>query len=166
MTVTSIDTNLDDLSVVLVAEFDASPEQVWQLWADPRRLERWWGPPTYPATFEEHDLTPGGDVAYYMTSPEGDRYRGWWRINAVDAPKSLDFTDGFANADGTRNTDLPTSEVRMELTDHGGRTRMELRSVYDTREQLEQVVAMGAAEGIREAVGQMDALLAGPKEAA
>jgi hypothetical protein len=32
--------------LVLVAEFDAPIERVWQLWADPRQLERWWGPPT------------------------------------------------------------------------------------------------------------------------
>ena len=37
-------------TMTLEAEFDASPERVWQLWADPRQLERWWGPPTYPAT--------------------------------------------------------------------------------------------------------------------
>ena len=47
----------------------ASPERVWQLWADPRQLERWWGPPTYPATFTQHDLAPGGHVEYHMTGP-------------------------------------------------------------------------------------------------
>ena len=46
--------------------------RVWALWADPRKLERWWGPPTFPATVLEHDLRPGGKVSYYMTSPEGE----------------------------------------------------------------------------------------------
>ncbi len=45
-------------TMTLEAEFDASPERVWQLWADPRQLERWWGPPTYPATVTTHDLRP------------------------------------------------------------------------------------------------------------
>jgi len=50
MTVTAIRKNRESRTMTLEAEFDASPERVWRLWADPRQLERWWGPPTYPAT--------------------------------------------------------------------------------------------------------------------
>jgi uncharacterized protein YndB with AHSA1/START domain len=160
MTVTSVDKDFDRLAITLVADFDAPAERVWELWADPRRLERWWGPPTHPATVEDHDLTPGGDVAYFMTGPEGEKYRGWWRVTSVDPPRSLEFTDGFADQDGAPSADMPTSTVRMRLSDHGGGTRMELRSTFDSREQMQQLVDMGAAEGLQQAVGQMDALLA------
>ena len=160
MSVTSIDKDLDNLTLTLVADFDATTERVWQLWADPRQLERWWGPPSHPATVEEHDLTPGGVVTYFMTVPEGERYRGWWRITSVNAPKSLEFTDGFADQDGTPIADMPTTAVQMQLTEHDGGTRMELRSVFDSREQMEQLDGMGMTEGLRLAVGQMDALLA------
>ncbi|MFI8190260.1 SRPBCC domain-containing protein [Streptomyces sp. NPDC085946] len=159
MTVTSLDKDVDNLTLTLIAEFSAPVERVWQLWADPRKLERWWGPPTYPATVEEHDLTPGGEVAYFMTSPEGEKYRGWWRITSVDPPTSLEFVDGFADQEGKPNPAMPTTTARVRLTEHEGGTRMELRSVFDSREQMEQLADMGMAEGLREAVGQMDALL-------
>jgi uncharacterized protein YndB with AHSA1/START domain len=161
MSVTSVVKDFDSLTLTLVADFDAPIERVWQLWADPRRLERWWGPPTYPATVEEHDLTPGGEVTYYMTGPAGEKPRGWWRVTSADPPKSLEFVDGFADQDGTPIADMPTTTVRMRLTEHGGGTRMELRSAFDSREQMEQLLRMGAAEGLQQAVGQMDALLAG-----
>ncbi|MFE0802937.1 SRPBCC domain-containing protein [Streptomyces sp. NPDC058812] len=161
MSVTSLDKDLDNLTFTLVADFTAPVERVWQLWADPRQLERWWGPPTYPATVEEHDLTPGGDVTYFMTGPEGDKHRGWWRIASVDAPTSLEFTDGFADADGVPSADLPTTTTRVTLTERDGGTRMEMRSAFDTREQMDQLAKMGMEEGLREAVGQMDGLLAG-----
>jgi uncharacterized protein YndB with AHSA1/START domain len=161
MSVTSVDKNLDSLTITLVADFDAPIERVWQLWADPRKLERWWGPPSYPATMEKHDLTPGGDVTYFMTGPDGDQPRGWWRVTSVNPPKSLEFTDGFANQDGTPNADMPITRVHMQLTEHSGGTRMELRSVFESREQMEQLVSMGVVEGLQQAVGQMDALLAG-----
>ena len=132
MSVTSVDKNLDSLTITLVADFDAPIERVWQLWADPRKLERWWGPPSYPATVEKHDLTPGGDVTYFMTGPDGDQPRGWWRVTSVNPPKSLEFTDGFANQDGTPNADMPITRVHMQLTEHGGGTRMELRSVFES----------------------------------
>jgi uncharacterized protein YndB with AHSA1/START domain len=160
MSITSVDKDFDNLTVTLLADFDAPIERVWELWADPRLLERWWGPPTYPAIVEQHDLTPGGEVTYYMTGPEGEKHRGWWRVTSVDPPRSLVFTDGFADQDGTPITDMPISTVRMQLTEHEGRTRMELRSTFESREQMQQWIETGTAEGLQQAVGQMDALLA------
>ena len=161
MSVTSVDKDFEGLTLTLVADFDAPPERVWELWSDPRRLERWWGPPTHPATFKEHDLSEGGDVTYYMTGPDGEQYHGWWKVTAVEPPRSLEFTDGFADDEGKPNPDLPTNTVRMELiaTDTG--TRMELRSLFADRDSMQQVMDMGAAEGLTQSIGQMDALLAG-----
>ncbi len=167
MSITTLDSDLDELTLTLVAEFDASPDRVWELWADPRKLERWWGPPTHPATFDEHDLSPGGKVAYFMTGPEGDTHRGWWRVNSVDPPRSLEVTDGFADADGNPNDELGTTDMAMELTERDGGTRMTLHSTFATREQMQGMVEMGMVDGLRGAVGQMDALLeeAAPSEA-
>jgi uncharacterized protein YndB with AHSA1/START domain len=159
MTVTSVEKDFDHLTLTLIADFDAPAERVWQLWADPRQLERWWGPPTHPATMQEYDLTPGGDVTYFMTGPEGEKYHGWWRVSSVNPPKSLEFRDGFADQDGTPTADMPTMTVQMQLTEHAGGTRMELRTVFDSREQMEQLDGMGMTEGLRQAVSQMDALL-------
>jgi uncharacterized protein YndB with AHSA1/START domain len=161
MSVTSVEKDFDRLTLTVVADFDASPERVWQLWADPRKLERWWGPPSYPATVELYDLAPGGDVSYFMTGPEGEKYHGWWRVTAVNPPKSLEFRDGFADQEGNPTADMPTTTVHMQLTEHGGGTRMELRTVFDSREEMERLDSMGMTEGLREAVGQMDSLLAG-----
>ncbi|MFC7885788.1 SRPBCC domain-containing protein [Streptomyces sp. NPDC057376] len=161
MSVTSLNKDLENLTLTLIADFSAPVERVWELWSDPRQLERWWGPPTYPATVEEHDLTPGGDVTYFMTGPEGDKYRGWWRVATVNAPTSLEFTDGFADQDGVPNADMPTTTTRVTLTERDGGTRMEMLAVFDTREQMDQLMKMGMEEGLREAAGQMDALLAG-----
>jgi uncharacterized protein YndB with AHSA1/START domain len=160
MTVTSIEKDLDTLTLTVIADFDAPPERVWQLWADPRLLERWRGPPTRPATFERHELEPGGEAAYFVTGPDGDRSHGWWRVTSVDPPKSLELVDGFADSDGKPADDMPTTTMHMQLVEHAGGTRMELRSFFNSREDLERLDGMGMAEGLREALGQMDALLA------
>ena len=159
MTVTSLDTDQENLALTLVADFTAPVEEVWRLWADPRLLERWWGPPSYPATVVDHDLTPGGDIAYYMTAPDGEKYRGWWRVTAVQPPSSLEFIDGFADGDGNPAENMPTTNVSVELAEHHGGTRMVMRSTFDTREQMDQLVNMGMVEGLRQSVGQMDALV-------
>ena len=84
MPVTDVAKDTDALTLAVTAEFDAAPDQAWQLWSDPRKLERWWGPPTYPATVVDHDLAPGGRATYFMTGPEGDKYGGYWDIVEVE----------------------------------------------------------------------------------
>ncbi|MBR8741375.1 SRPBCC domain-containing protein [Nocardiopsis sp. MG754419] len=158
MTVTSCDTDLETLTLTLVSDFSAPVERVWRLWSDPRVLEGWWGPPTYPATVEEHDLVPGGAVTYYMTGPQGDRHHGWWKVVAVSPPTSLEFVDGFADADGTPSEKLRNT-TRVEISEHDGGTRMVTRSTFASEEEMRQLMGMGMEEGMREAAGQIDALL-------
>jgi uncharacterized protein YndB with AHSA1/START domain len=131
------------------------------LWADPRQLERWWGPPRYPATFTKHNLAPGARAEYQMTGPRGDQHRGYWEVLEAGAPHRLVFRDGFANADGTPNTDLPLTTGRVRIEEVGqGRTRMSIESIFPSAEAMEQVLAMGMEEGLTQAVGQIDAILA------
>ncbi|MBA2558041.1 MAG: SRPBCC domain-containing protein [Chloroflexi bacterium] len=161
MTVTAVRKDAEALTMTIVAEFDAPAERVWQLWADPRQLERWWGPPTYPATVDSHDLRAGGRVEYHMTGPEGDQPRGYWEVIEADPPRSLVFRDGFASDDGTPNTDLPATESRVRIEEVGdGCTRMTIEGVFPSAEAMEQLVAMGMEEGLTQAVGQIDAILA------
>lgn len=162
MPVISVDKDTEALEMTVVAEFDAPVERTWELWADPRKLERWWGPPSHPATVVDHDLTPGGRVSYFMTSPEGDKYHGWWQVDSVDAPRLLEVTDGFADDSGEPNPDMPTSGMRVSLTDReGGGTRVTILSTFPSVEAMQQQLDMGMEHGMREAMAQMDAVLAG-----
>ena len=161
MTVTAVRKDPEHLTLTLDAEFEAPPDRVWRLWSDPRQLERWWGPPTYPATVTSHDLRSGGRVEYHMTGPTGDQPKGYWEILDADPPRRLSFRDGFANADGTPNSDMPRNEIDVTIEEIGdGRTRMSIASVFPDTAAMEQVLAMGMEQGLTEAVGQIDAILA------
>lgn len=160
MTDVAIDKDLDQHALTVTCEFAAPVARVWQLWADPRQLERWWGPPGYPATVEAHELVPGGDVRYYMTGPEGERYGGYWRIVSVDPPTTLEFEDGFADSAGVPNDEMPVGTVTVELAEREGVTEMKVRTVYGSREHLDKVLEMGMAEGMTAAIGQIESILA------
>jgi len=140
--------------------FDAGGERVWQIWEDPRQLERWWGPPTWPATFEKLDFVPGGEASYYMTGPDGEKARGWWRFVSIDAPQRLEFDDGFSDDNGDRVPDMGIIHGAVTLEPVDGRTRMTVLSTFETEEQMEKIVAMGMEEGMKGALGQVDAILA------
>jgi uncharacterized protein YndB with AHSA1/START domain len=160
MTVVNVHKDPEAALLVVTAEFAAPLQRVWQLWADPRQLERWWGPPGYPATFVEHDLSPGTTVTYFMTSPEGEKYHGWWRIGTVEEPTRFTFQDGFGDSDGTPNPEMPVTEGVVEFVESPTGTTMTMTSTYASREDFERVLAMGMEEGITLALGQIEGILA------
>ncbi len=159
MPVTDISKDLDTLTLTITAQFAAPVERVWQLYADPRQLERVWGPPGYPATFVDHELAPGGRMTYYMTSPEGERFGGWWEVIEVDEPRTFTFTDGFADADLGPVPDMPVSRNVFAFEAVDGGTRAVFTSTYDSAEALQQVLDMGVEEGATSAINQIDEYL-------
>ena len=160
MTVVRSDKDVEALTLTFVAEFDAGVERVWQLWQDPRQLERWWGPPTWPATFEQHDFVVGGRCRYHMTGPDGQKSRGWWTITAIDAPHRLEFDDSFAGEDGEPVTSPKPTHTAVTIEALGAGTRLTTVTAFASTEDLEQILEMGAEEGTRLAMGQIDAVLA------
>ena len=166
MTVISVVKDPDARTLTITARFDASIARVWQVWSDPRQLERWWGPPMYPATVTGHDLAPGGTVNYYMTGPEGERHGGWFRVRAVDPPHDLELDAGVADADGNPIPDTPTAVIRVALSElAGGGTQMTITTAWASDEAMEQMLATGMEAGMTAAVGQIDALLNLPAQA-
>lgn len=163
MPVTDVKKDLDALTMTITAQFDAGAERIWELWSDPRQLERWWGPPSYPATFVEHDLSPGARSAYFMTGPEGQKHHGWWQIVEVEPPNRLRIEDGFGD-DGQPNEDMPgPSSATVTITEADGVTTMSIESSFASREHIEEMLEMGMEQGMMEALGQIDALLAGAR---
>ena len=161
MTVTSVHKDPEALTMTITAELDATVERAWQLWADPRQLERWWGPPTYPATVVDHDLTTGGRVTYFMTGPDGDKAHGWWQVLAVEPPSRLELKDGFADDSGTPNDAMPTTTMVVTLTESdGGGTLMAVETQFPSVQAMEQLVSMGMEEGMAAALGQIPEILA------
>jgi uncharacterized protein YndB with AHSA1/START domain len=159
MTVISSTKDATNLTLAVVAEFDAAPDRVWNVWKDPRKLERWWGPPTFPATFTRHDFVVGGESRYFMTGPGGEQPHGWWRIDEIDEPHRLEFANGLAGDDGEPAPGIePMREhVTFEVVDGG--TRMTVLTRFVDAEQMETMISMGMQDGMNQAVGQIDVLL-------
>jgi uncharacterized protein YndB with AHSA1/START domain len=161
MTVTNVRKDPETLTMTVTVELDATVERCWQLWADPRQLERWWGPPTYPATVVDHDLGVGGRVTYFMTGPEGDKVYGWWEVLVAEPPRRLEIRDGFADDSGTPDDSMPAMTMVVTLTERdGGGTLMAIDTRFPSLEAMEQLMSMGMEEGIAAAVGQIDEILA------
>jgi uncharacterized protein YndB with AHSA1/START domain len=160
MTVRSVDKNAETKTLVITAEFTATISDVWRLWADPRLLERWWGPPDFPATFERHDLTPGGTITYSMPGPDaGDRFDGTWNVIEVEAPTRLVVEDAIVDDDGTPSDGNSMTRLEIDIEGVGGTTRMIITTHFNSVAGMEQEAA-GFAEGMTACMSRIDALLA------
>ncbi len=96
-----------------------------------------------------------------MTGPAGEQLHGYWDVLEVQPPRRLLLRGGCATAEGTPTTDLPLSTMSVGIAEVApGRTRLTIETVFPTIEALEHALAMGTHEGLRQAVGQIDALLA------
>lgn len=159
MTVISTVKDPENLTLTLVAEFDAPADSVWDEWENPRKLERWWGPPTWPATFTRHDFVVGGESRYHMTGPTGETHAGFWRMIAIDKPARIEFINGLAGADGEPDPSMPGMPGFVTFEEIGARTRMTAVTNFVDVAQMDTMLAMGIAEGMTMAVGQIDELL-------
>ena len=160
MPIVRVDKDLDNHTMTVVAEYGAPVERVWQLYADPRQLDRFWGPPTWPATVVDHDLSPGGRVTYFMTGPDGEKSAGYWDVLEVEAPRRFVVQDGFADDAGQPNPDLPTTRMELELAERAdGGTTMTVVSTFASTAAMTQMLEMGMEDGMRQAMGQIDGIL-------
>ncbi|EYT56416.1 ATPase [Dietzia sp. UCD-THP] len=160
MPVTSVDKNLEELTLTIVADFPVTVRRLWDTYADPRQLERFWGPPQWPATFTRHDFCPGGRSEYYMTGPDDTRSGGYWEFLTVVEGVSFEVLDGFTDAGGAPDPEMPTMRAVFSFEETAGGARLTTTTYFASLDQLEQLISMGMEEGTRSAMAQIDDVLA------
>jgi len=160
MPITTVSSDPKALTLTVVADYPVSVERLWEAYADPRQLERFWGPVEWPATFTRHDMAVGGESRYYMSGPKGERAHGWWHFLKIEPQRVIELEDGFSNDDGSRNAAMPTMRMVFTFAKTGTGSRFTGITHFASVEAMEQVLQMGMMEGMKSAMGQIDAVLA------
>ena len=161
MTVLSVDKDTTAHKMVITTEWSATIANVWELWANPRLLERWWGPPGFPTTFDDYALDTGNTITYLMVSPDGtNRFNGKWKVVEVDPPTHLVVADADLDADGVPVDGNGLTHIEVDIAPAGDKTRMIVTARFDSIAGMEQHLAMDFEEGMKACIGQIDALLA------
>jgi uncharacterized protein YndB with AHSA1/START domain len=158
MPVTDVVKDVDALTLTITAEFDADAERLWELWSDPRQLERWWCPPTHSSTFVEHELTVGARTTYFMTGPDGEKHHGRWRIEEVEPPHRLRIKDDEVDDEGEPIDGGPSS-MTVTIAEADGTATMSIQTHFADRESMEKTIEMGFEQGLTETLNQIDPLL-------
>ncbi|GAA1162380.1 SRPBCC family protein [Nesterenkonia sandarakina] len=159
MPITSVTQDTDALTMTVVSDFPVPVQRLWDAYADPRMLERFWGPAEWPATFTRHDFRPGGRSHYWMTGPDGTRSCGYWEFLAMDHGRSFEVADGFADESGRPNPEMPRLRMTLGFEATAEGSRLTTTTWFSSAEDLQQLLEMGMEEGMTSAMGQMDAVL-------
>ena len=163
MPITSVTKDPENLTMTVVADFPVPLRRLWDAYVDPRQLEKFWGPPQFPATFTRHDAFPGGVSTYVMTGPDGSTHGGYWEWSEVKEPEgevaSFEVRDGFTLPDGTPNTDMPSMSMSFWFESTSDGSRVTTTTHFPSTEALAQMLEMGMEEGLRSAMAQMDDVL-------
>jgi uncharacterized protein YndB with AHSA1/START domain len=155
MPLASITKDAANLTLTVVGDYPVPQERLWAAFADPRQLERFWGPPFMPATFTRHEMRVGGRAEYVLTGPEGETWSGSWTFTAVSPISSFEAQDGEDNAE---DESMPSSmKFAFETTPTG--SRMTCVTTFSSVEAMEQTTP-GMEQGLRAAMPQLDAVLA------
>lgn len=159
MPVTDVTTDAENLTMTVVADFAAPIDRVWNAYTDPEQLNRFWGPPGWPATFTAWDHTVGGRAVYSMNGPRGEKSSGAWEFVSIDAPNGFEVIDSFVDDQGKPLEGFPAQRMSFAFEPTAEGTRMVTTSHFDSVDALEQVVEMGQVEGIKMAMAQLDTVL-------
>ncbi len=159
MPITSVNKDPAKLTMTVIGDYPVTRKRLWDAYADPRQIERFWGPPTWPATFTRHDMKVGGRSEYSMTGPAGEKSRGYWSFVAVNPPSSFEVRDGFATEEGSENAEMPSMTITFSFESTQTGARLTILTTFPSLEAMETLVKMGMEEGMRSAMAQLDALL-------
>ncbi|MFW7414825.1 SRPBCC family protein [Demequina sp. SO4-18] len=160
MPVTSVSTDPESLTTTLIADFAAPVERLWEAYADPRQIERFWGPEGWPATFTRHDFAVGGRSHYYMTGPDGEQFHGLWEYVELEPHARVTVHDKFASSAGVEDPDMPALHMTLRFESTEGGSRLTTVTTFASIEALNEVLAMGAVEGAESSMGQLEGVLA------
>ncbi len=94
MPITSVASDAKALTLTVIADYPVPVERLWDAYADPRQIEKFWGPEEWPAQFTRHDMSVGGESHYSMAGPDGTKSHGWFHFIRVEPFRLIEFEDG------------------------------------------------------------------------
>jgi uncharacterized protein YndB with AHSA1/START domain len=160
----------EDRDYVITRVFDAPRELLWEAWTDPKLLSQWWGPNCFTTPFCKMDVRPGGSYRIVMRSPDGVDYPSKGRYEEVVPPKLLVYTVDLSEHPADwhefltkqlqgNDADISRMLCRVSFEDEGGKTRLTVRSTFDSSALRDAFVRTGMETGWGEMLDKLAVLL-------
>jgi uncharacterized protein YndB with AHSA1/START domain len=149
----------DQMTMTIRREYDAKQQLVWDCHTKAELLDQWFAPKPLTTKTKSMDFREGGHWHYAMIEPGGQEYWGRMDYKSIRPIDNYTAFDGFSDASGTLNPDLPRGEWNVTFKEQGARTLVHTVVSYPSAEALQQVIDMGMKEGLTSTMERLDELL-------
>lgn len=138
--------------LVISRTVSAPREKVWKVWTDPEHIKHWWGPNGFTNTIHEMDVRPGGVWRFMMHGPDGKDWPNKIVYEEVREPEFLSYLH-------TDDKDTPEETFHATATfeEEGDKTKVTLRLILASKEDLERKKKFGVVEGGSQTLARLDA---------
>ena len=141
--------------------FDAPRELVWEVWTEPEHIGKWWGPNGFTTTTRKMEVKAGGVWRFVMHGPDGRDYQNKITFIEVVKPERLVYKHGGTGDKEDRNLEPVSFHVTVTFAEEGGKTRLDMRSVFPSAKARDYVVEnYGAVEGMHQTLARLEEYLA------
>lgn len=146
-------------TIVIIREFDADLELVWEAWTNPEILEQWVAPNPWRAETRTMDFREGGFWHYAMISPQDEKHWSRYDYQKIEHQKSIAELRAFSDENGTINPNFPQTECTNIFSETDDKILVTVTAQYGSTEVLEYMVTHGFKEGVASSLENLDALL-------
>lgn len=131
---------------------DGPRRLVFQALTEARHLAQWFGPNGFTLTTKAFAFHPGGEWVFTMHGPDGTDFPSWVQWQEIVPPERLVYRQGG------KPGDPDAFHTTITLAEEGGKTRISLRGLFNTKAQRDEVVEkFNAFEGAVQHLARLDA---------
>ncbi len=123
-----------DREIVISRVIDAPRELVFEAFTDVRHLSLWWGPEGFTTTTRWFAFRVGGEWDFVMHGPDGTDYSEWITWTELTPPERIEMLHGEYRGDPN------AFESVLAFVPDGTATRIEMRTVFPSKEQYDEAV--------------------------
>ena len=123
-----------DRAIAITRIVDAAPDKVFEAWLRPEHLSRWWGPEGFTTTTRAFEFRVGGEWDFVMHGPDGTDYQEWISWTEIVPPERIALLHGESRGDPN------AFESVLTFAPDGAATRIEMRTVFPTKELRDEAV--------------------------
>jgi uncharacterized protein YndB with AHSA1/START domain len=145
-----------DREIVISRIVDAPRELVFAAFTEVKHLSQWWGPQGFSTTTRAFEFRAGGEWVFVMHGPDGTDYPEWISWTEIVPPERI------ALLHGEHSGDPNAFESVITFSPDGAATRIEMRTLFPTKEMRDEVVEKyHAIEGGQQTLGKLAAYITG-----
>lgn len=153
---TTFTKNAENNGILIKRTFEAPLELTWKAWTTSEILDLWWAPKPYRVKTKFMDFSEGGHWLYAMISPEDEKHWCKGDYLKISLLKSYEALDAFCDEEGKINTDFPRTHWKINFSEIGNNTAVEIKVSYNSVADMEKILEMGFKEGFSMALENLD----------